>query len=1171
MMSYTSSDIATSFLSAIPGKKIKWFAVIVSVFMIFGAVTIAFNSSSGGNAGNANTSIVSMANTFGGSIKEVMGGGTNYTFQVAYGNPLNSISYEYGDLSSGSSSTSGFSGGVYTDLPNGNATLSHNYVSGGNFIFASNGSYSNGGQSPTFLAPINTVTPAANQFQSAGFLFANDTYTTAIQTNFTPTNIFTNSGTISLELAYYTEPSTYSYQIYSQSVTIYHNGKSSVYNFNYSYNSMNLIYEPPQSVLINLSASSYSGYSVAKIVTNTGYVSNTTTGLIVSKNATSATTYYDFVAMSPSTVVMLPSYLKGQFSGTFTNAELETGGFRTLDPQLAYDTVSNEILANTYQQLTIYNGSSVSGYSPYLAAYLPTSGHGVNAHYHNYTATFNSATAGYGTTHTYKITVAPGTNYTFTINKNATFQNGTPVTAYDVYYSLVRDLLFTGSPGTFNPGWIIAQYMLPTIVSATFYNITQNMTYSNSANTVTIHFQVPMTEDLVYQLFYAQGTYITSASWLIQHGSGITFSASGFANYIEEGSPADWNTYIQTHVDANGPYRLYSVSQNSEVVMEANTHFVSPNKWVLAPSYKFVIIEYIEAPTTTYLLLKSGAAQAAGIPDYSWNEVQSLQASNQVNVAEGSTLVLTWYNFNANVNHSIASKSTPGINMPFDMFTSLHARRAFNFAYNHNQYLNYDIGNALFSSPVQFGSNYAGMMPVGMIGGVPFSQLNSTSWGQQAGIGFNMNLAHKNWNIFVKNWNANANIIADKMTLTNVSGVWEFNGSALYIPIYIFSADPADFNGASSWARNLAIITGDPTANFPVIPATIQTLIDNQFQGQNPMPIYELSWAPDYPYPTDYLWPMANPLNGSTYPGPNDFTPYWFGQSASNPYHNATEAAIMNQMLADYANGTQQVNTSTALYWFHQENNLLINMSYYNYIEQSNAFVILSSSVNFTNIREYQMGTVWLGSYYLYNDLTPIQTSSYAQTPTYNVTFTESGLPSGTTWYANLSNGKDSGPITGTSYTFSLTNGTYSYSISMAGKTYESPSGSFRVNGSSVSISAPFLKVYPVTFTETGLPSGTPWYVNLSNGVDSGPITGSSYSFSLTNGTYSFTIGKVSGYSASPPSGSISVNGSKTVTQVTFTATPPPISGNMLYEIVGIIAAVVLIGTFVSFMRRRKL
>ena len=116
---------------------------------------------------------------------------------------------------------------------------------------------------------------------------------------------------------------------------------------------------------------------------------------------------------------------------------------------------------------------------------------------------------------------------------------------------------------------------------------------------------------------------------------------------------------------------------------------------------------------------------------------------------------------------------------------------------------------------------------------------------------------------------------------------------------------------------------------------------------------------------------MANPLNLSTYPGPNDFTPWWFGYNTSNPYHNVTEANIMNQMLSAYTNGTQQVNTSKAMYWFHQENNMLINMSYYTYVDQSNVFLVLSTSVNFTQAQEYQLGTVWAGGYFLYNDFAP--------------------------------------------------------------------------------------------------------------------------------------------------------------------------------------------------------
>ena len=209
----------------------------------------------------------------------------------------------------------------------------------------------------------------------------------------------------------------------------------------------------------------------------------------------------------------------------------------------------------------------------------------------------------------------------------------------------------------------------------------------------------------------------------------------------------------------------------------------------------------------------------------------------------------------------------------------------------------------------------------------------------------------------------------------------------------------------------------------------------------------------------------------------------------------------------------------------------------------------------------------------------------------YTVTFTESGLQSGTIWYVNLSNGLSSGAISGSSYTFSLTNGTYSYTVgSVSGYSVSTSSGSITVSGKSFNQAVTFAPTttsvgkYTVTFTETGLPSGTEWYVNItaSNGTtyDSGPITNSSYSFQLSNGTYSYTIGSISGYNTTQRSGSISVSGRNTSQSATFSkvsTTPPPKKSTSpttpntdLYIIIGIVVAVVVIGAVVAIMMRRK-
>jgi hypothetical protein len=178
----------------------------------------------------------------------------------------------------------------------------------------------------------------------------------------------------------------------------------------------------------------------------------------------------------------------------------------------------------------------------------------------------------------------------------------------------------------------------------------------------------------------------------------------------------------------------------------------------------------------------------------------------------------------------------------------------------------------------------------------------------------------------------------------------------------------------------------------------------------------------------------------------------------------------------------------------------------------------------------------------------------------YPVKFTESGLPSGSTWYVNITGHNccddfrsiDSGPITGSTYLFMLSVESYTYTIATSDKTYEpSPSsGSFSFSfphGESMTIK--FSKMtYPVTFIDSGLPSGTDWYANIteSNGTvyDSGAISGSSYFFSLTNGSYTYSVSTSDHtYTPSLSSGSFKVNGSSPATtavafkEVTYLAT----------------------------------
>ena len=182
----------------------------------------------------------------------------------------------------------------------------------------------------------------------------------------------------------------------------------------------------------------------------------------------------------------------------------------------------------------------------------------------------------------------------------------------------------------------------------------------------------------------------------------------------------------------------------------------------------------------------------------------------------------------------------------------------------------------------------------------------------------------------------------------------------------------------------------------------------------------------------------------------------------------------------------------------------------------------------------------------------------------YSVTFTESNLPAGSRWILTFNNVKYT--LTNTSYTFHEINGTYFYHATSTD--YMNISGYVSVKGSAKQIDLSFkLQTYSVTFKESGLQSGSMWYVNLSNGVKSGPITGSSYSFTITNGSYSYTIGNTSGYETSNSTGTMSVNGKNVTENITFSKVT---SNTDLYIIIGAASAAVIVAVAAVVIWRRK-
>ena len=920
-------------------SKIKWIVIAVVVIVVISAVAVVLVTSSAKPSESPSIVSAPISGTVGSPYNLIVNTNGNFKYADVY----------FGD-------------GTMQNVSGTGSTLnvSHTYQSAGSYYIYYTITYSDGKVVNNLKTLVRAYisNSALAQNESSGIINVVPSGSSAQISN-NASGIFNPGSHVSLALAYATPPANSTYSVYGQNLEVFnYTTLTATQSLGYTFNLTAGGY------LANYSDSYYnvsslkSGFYVLQLNTLTAIVNGTTGKL--SGNKYNVSVVMDMPVFN-STQVGIYHAASGS---SFTNAELETGGYKTFDPQIAYDTVSFEPLVNTMQYLVGYQGSSNSSFYPELASALPTSGHGINS------ANVTRTIAEYnGTTNSWQnvsVTYAPGQVYTFTIRSNATWQDGTSVTSWDAAFSIIRDLLFDGgSPGT--PGWIIGQVLLPgdLYTSNTYQNITNNVTWSNSSNTVTLYLQSPQAPTLMFELLSASGDFIINANWAYQHGAGLTFSPAGFTSYKAEANAGSYDTYIQNNIMADGPYMIDYTVTDSQVVMEANPNYNPPAtyngvQWDPRPSIQFVNIEYIGQPSTTYLDLKSGAAQAGGIPTSNWYNAKTLASSHIVNLYPFPTLSIFWYNYNARVNMSGIGSYDKHANLPSSLFSNLQVRLAFAYAYNYAFYLNQQVGNAVYNTT--FAYSYAGMLPAGMAYSQSISQLNKVTTGVPY---FDLAKAKMYWNEFL---NSSVNKNTYKITSTGT-----YNGSALNIPIFIFSADPVDLEGATTWAQNISKIVGSSTSasDFPVLPTSFTTLLGNMVGGGgNPMPIYELGWAPDYPFPTDYLAPMALPVSGTTYPGPNSMTTSWIG-NASNPAYNATELGVLNSMVDEYTNGTSTLNATQQAYYFHQMNQNLVNMTFYVYIEQASAFWIISSKIAPSGITQFEMNVmIGGGADLLYNDLT---------------------------------------------------------------------------------------------------------------------------------------------------------------------------------------------------------
>ncbi|HXQ93770.1 MAG TPA: PKD domain-containing protein [Thermoplasmata archaeon] len=605
---------------------------------------------------------------------------------------------------------------------------------------------------------------------------------------------------------------------------------------------------------------------------------------------------------------------KSPHPGTLEVYELAPGGSTSEDPAIDYETVGFEPVTNVYQTLIAYNGSDAGpGYQnfvPQLAACVPGSPQCAQL--------FGGNNLSTGTSYTF---VLNGVSQFY----DPSTGNHWGVYPSDALFSFIRTVGFATQP-TFaaNPGWILGQSILSTGngtwdggIHATLNNTPQGvfgaigvntsacpaaamsapyhgcLTLNANANGVNWPFFLELISDGQGGAVVPCGWFSASAQgagipgWnpltsssdqgdhpcLLPGGATSTLSAAfQQATSLTNMTPTSWDAWesasansgqngnVRWSMAGSGPYYMASLKIGSSYLLKANPDYVqNPScTWTgcepAAGSYAgtvSVLWEQSQLPGEE--AYSAGQADFATIPPTDTALLLQLVQQQKVAATTFPTLSIYFFPFTLNFNLASAEKYTTNpISVPTDFFTNVGVRNFFVNAYP------YQTTEQTISTKdgIQYLFNYGGAIPQFMANYYP----TNISW-PNTDPGTNPAVAGSAaW------WWAGLTNASNPATYDpELAGCTSANPCE--VPFFGQTGAPDFDQRLALWASEVSTLSKG-ALKMDVLDVDFIDLVLNSLYngpGLNPMPVYELGWAPDYPDPTDYMVALYQPDGSYTH------------------------------------------------------------------------------------------------------------------------------------------------------------------------------------------------------------------------------------------------------------------------------------------------------------------
>lgn len=344
----------------------------------------------------------------------------------------------------------------------------------------------------------------------------------------------------------------------------------------------------------------------------------------------------------------------------------------TLDPALIYDNASGEIAFEVYDNLLEYDGESTSKLLPMLATEVPSVENGLIS--------------------------KDGKTVKFNIRKGVKFHDGATLTANDVKYSLMRNMLMDPDGG---PNWMLLEPILGVNTIAELVADLGGGDDVTKADPKVLRKVYDLLDkaievkgdQVIFNLKSAYAPFLNimarSSSW-----SAIYNKDWAIKNGAWDGKPDTWlKWYNQSKeqmalfdkANGTGPFKLKVWDKNAKkVVLERNDNY-----WRKLAAFKTVELQYIDEVSTRKVMLQNGDADAIYVPLDKLDLVQNMPNVTIIDHVATLTNTAGFFNFNIDTkgNPDVGSGMLDGKGIPSNFFADVHVRRGFLYSFDWDAFL----------------------------------------------------------------------------------------------------------------------------------------------------------------------------------------------------------------------------------------------------------------------------------------------------------------------------------------------------------------------------------------------------------------------------------------------------------------------------------------------------